>query len=86
MNMIEQSIFIGCICILGCLLSILNYNMVCYKTNIHIRRKVKALRKKYFYEMILMLIVSSIYFIYSIYNIIENEINISIDTIVKGLF
>lgn len=84
--MIEQSIFIGCICILGCLLSILNYNMVCYKTNIHIRRKAKALRKKYFFLMILMLIVSSIYFIYSIYNIIENEINISIDTIVKGLF
>ena len=84
--MIEQSIFIGCICILGCLLSILNYNMVCYKTNIHIRRKAKALRKKYFYEMILMLIVSNIYFIYSIYNIIENKKNISIDTIVKGLF
>ncbi len=84
--MIEQSIYIGFICILGCLLSILNYNMVCYKTNIHIRRKAKALRKKYFYEMILMLIVSSIYFIYSIYNIIENEMNISIDTIVKGLF
>lgn len=85
MNMIEQSIFIAFICILGCLISILNYNMVCYKTNIHIR-KAKALRKKYFFLMILMLIVSSIYFIYSIYNIIENEINISIDTIVKGLF
>mgnify|MGYP004457405837 FL=1 len=83
---IEQSIFIGCICILGCLLSILNYNMVCYKTNIHIRRKAKALRKKYLCEMILMLIVSNIYFVYIIYNIIENEINISIDTIVKGLF